>query len=221
MIHILLVDDHHLVRAGITQLLALIPDMKVVGDAESGEEALQRIKEKDPDIVLMDLKMPGMGGLEATRKCVRLYPNVKIIALTACVEEPLPTKVLQAGAKGYLSKSIRAEELVQAIRMVHAGKPYIDPFVAQRMALSAVHNRANPASSSISESFKELSHREMEVLLKISHGDSVQDISKQLFLSPKTVNSYRYRLFKKLNLKSNVDLAHIAMRYGLLNREFV
>lgn len=212
-------DDHNLVRAGVTRLLSHILDMKVIGTASSGEEALKFIKEKEPDIVLMDLKMPGMGGLEATRKCVRYHPEVKVIALTACTEEPLPTKVLQAGAKGYLSKTIETDELVHAIRMVYAGKQYIDPSVAQKMALTAVNGLMNSASSMLS--FRALSDREMQIMLMVSGGESVQSISKQLCLSPKTVNGYRYRLFKKLKVTSNVDLTHIAIRYGLLNREFV
>jgi len=104
VIKVLLVDDHTLVRAGISRLLSDIPDIVVVGVASSGEESIKLIKEKNPDVVLMDIKMPGIGGLEATRKCIRNDPGIKIIALTACIEEPFPTKVLQAGAKGYLSK---------------------------------------------------------------------------------------------------------------------
>ena len=138
MIKILLVDDHNLVRVGIARLLSDISDMVVVGMASSGEEALRLIKEKNPDIVLMDIKMPGIGGLETTRKCIRNDPDLNIIALTACTEEPFPTKVLQAGAKGYLSKNITLDQLVSAIRLVHAGKSYIEAEIAQQMALSAV-----------------------------------------------------------------------------------
>ncbi len=199
--------------AGIARLISDLSDMVVVGAAHSGEEALKLIREKNPDIVLMDLKMPGIGGLEATRKCVRNDPDIKIIALTACTEEPFPTKVLQAGAKGYLSKNVEFMELVHAIRMVHANHCYIDPVIAQKMALTSVKPIEN------AQTFKELSEREMQVLMMITNGDSVHTISNQLCLSPKTINGYRYRLFAKLKVKSNVDLTHIAIRYGLVTRE--
>jgi two-component system invasion response regulator UvrY len=213
VIKILLVDDHALMRAGITRLLSDVSDIRVVGAANSGEEALKLIREKNPDVVLMDIKMPGIGGLEATRKCLRNDPGIKIIALTACIEEPFPTKVLQAGAKGYLSKNVEFSELVHAIRMVHADQCYIDPVIAQKMALTSVNAIENP------NRFKDLSEREMQVLMMISSGDTVHTISNQLCLSPKTVNGYRYRLFEKLKVKSDVDLTHIAIRYALVTRE--
>lgn len=216
MIKILLVDDHNLVRVGIARLLSDISNMVVVGMASSGEEALRLIKEKNPDIVLMDIKMPGIGGLETTRKCIRNDPDLNIIALTACTEEPFPTKVLQAGAKGYLSKNITLDQLVSAIRLVHAGKSYIEAEIAQKMALSAVKGIESRTEIC---GFKDLSGREMQVMIMISNGETVQAISTHLCLSPKTVNGYRYRLFKKLNVASDVDLTHIAMRHGLLNRE--
>ena len=216
MIKILLVDDHNLVRVGIARLLSDISDMVVVGMASSGEEALRLIKEKNPDIVLMDIKMPGIGGLETTRKCIRNDPDLNIIALTACTEEPFPTKVLQAGAKGYLSKNITLDQLVSAIRLVHAGKSYIEAEIAQQMALSAVKGIESRTEI---YGFKDLSGREMQIMIMISNGETVQAISTHLCLSPKTVNGYRYRLFKKLNVASDVDLTHIAMRHGLLNRE--
>ncbi len=213
MIKILLVDDHALICAGIARLMSDVSDMVIVGTANSGEEALKLIREKNPDVVLMDIKMPGIGGLEATRKCVRNDSSIKIIALTACTEEPFPTKILQAGAKGYLSKSVEFAELVHAIRMVNAGQCYIDPAIAQKMALSSVKAIEN------SQTFKDLSQREMQVLMMITSGDTVQTISNQLCLSPKTINGYRYRLFRKLKIKSDVDLTHIAIRYGLVTRE--
>lgn len=217
MIKVLLVDDHNLIRVAVARLLSDFLDIVVIGMAGSGEEALKLIKEKAPDVVLMDIKMPGIGGLEATRKCIRNDPDVKIIALTACMEEPFPTKVLQAGAKGYVGKNISIEELVNAIRIVHAGKQYLDPEIAQKIALTAV-NAARDDNVPCGF-FKELSGREMQVMLMISNGETVQTISTQLCLSPKTINGYRYRLFKKLNVASDVELTHIAMRHGLLSRE--
>lgn len=218
MIKVLIVDDHTLIRCGIARLLSDSPDISVVAMASSGEEALQFVKEKNPDIVLMDIKMPGIGGLEATRKCMHHNEHLGIIALTACIEEPFPTKVLQAGAKGYLSKNTTLEQLVTAIRMVANGKQYIDSDIAQKMALKAIHPAVVDSKTG---DFNHLSEREMQVLLMVSNGQTVQAISHQLCLSPKTVNGYRYKLFKKLKVLTDVDLTHIAIRHGLLTREIV
>lgn len=211
LINILLVDDHDLVRAGIRSLLEDEQGMRVVGEASSGEEALKKVKELDPTVVLMDVRMPGMGGLEATRKMIRLIPGVKIIALTVCNEEPFPSKLLQAGAQGYITKGSTKEEVVRAIHAVaHTGRRYMSPDVAQQLALRHLSDeKASPLES--------ISERELQVLLMITRGFKVQLISDQLCLSPKTVNSYRYRLFEKLHVRSDVELTHFALKHGLLD----
>lgn len=132
MIRVLVVDDHDLVRTGITRMLADIDGLQVVGQAESGEESLIKARELKPDVVLMDVKMPGIGGLEATRKLLRSHPDIKVVAVTVCEEDPFPTRLLQAGAAGYLTKGAGLNEMVQAIRLVFAGQRYISPQIAQQ-----------------------------------------------------------------------------------------
>lgn len=212
MITVLIVDDHELVRAGIRSLLSSVTGIKVIAEASSGEEALKSCREKQPDVILMDVRMPGIGGLEATRKILRSFPDIKVIALTVCDEEPFPSKLLQAGAAGYLTKGSALDEMVQAIQSVHLGKRYISPEVAQQLALKHL-------SDEKSSPFETLSERELQVMLMITSGQKVQEISDKLCLSPKTVNSYRYRLFEKLNVNSDVELTHLAIRHGILDTE--
>jgi two-component system invasion response regulator UvrY len=186
--------------------------IRVVGEVGSGEEAIQLAKEKHPHVVLMDVKMPGIGGLEATRKLLRFDSEIKIIALTVCIGEPFATKMLQAGAVGYLSKGASSKEMENAIRMVHSGKRYLGPEIAQALAFKTL--------SDVKDSpFDVLSEREMQVLMMITAGQKVQNISNKLCLSPKTVNTYRYRLFDKLNVGSDVELTHLAIRHGILETE--
>ena len=210
MIKVLLVDDHELIRTGISRMLADFDNVNVVGEADSGESAVSMARELRPDVVLMDANMPGIGGLEATRRLIRFDPDIKIIAVTIHNEEPYPTKFMQAGAAGYMTKGADIKEIVNAIRQVKTGKRYITPEIAQQMALKAL----NPDDES---PFDVLSEREMQVMLMITQGQKVQDISDQLFLSPKTVNSYRYRLFEKLNIENDVELTHMAIRYGVIS----
>ena len=212
MISVLLVDDHELVRAGIRRILEDIKGIKVVGEAQCGEDAVKWCRGNSVDIVLMDMNMPGIGGLEATRKIVRYTPDIKVIMLTIHTENPLPAKVMQAGAAGYLSKGAAPQEVINAIRSVHAGQRYIASDIAQQMALSQLEPQAeNP--------FSTLSERELQIMLMITKGKKVNEISEQLNLSPKTVNSYRYRMFSKLNISGDVELTHLAIRHGLFNAE--
>ncbi|PVZ87851.1 two-component system response regulator UvrY [Serratia sp. S1B] len=212
MISVLLVDDHELVRAGIRRILDDIKGIKVVGEAQCGEDAVKWCRSNSVDIVLMDMNMPGIGGLEATRKIVRYAPDIKVIMLTIHTENPLPAKVMQAGAAGYLSKGAAPQEVINAIRSVHAGQRYIASDIAQKMALSQLEPQAeNP--------FSTLSERELQIMLMITKGKKVNEISEQLNLSPKTVNSYRYRMFSKLNISGDVELTHLAIKHGLFNAE--
>ncbi len=212
IIKVLLVDDHDLVRAGVKSLLAEQSGIKIVGEAESGETAINIARKTNPQVVLMDVKMPGIGGLEATRKLLRIDPDVKILILTSCDEDPFPSRLLQAGAAGYLTKDCAVDEMVQAIKSVNAGQRYISPVIAQQLALKHL-------SDSDASPFDVLSERELQVMIMITSGQKVQDISTKLCLSPKTVNSYRYRLFEKLNIHSDVELTHLAIRYGLLDKQ--
>lgn len=207
----MVVDDHDLVRTGITRMLADIDGLQVVGEACTGEEALLKVRELKPDVVLMDVKMPGIGGLEATRKLMRSHPDIKVVAVTVCEDEPFPTRLLQAGAAGYLTKGAALDEMVQTIRLVFAGQRYIDPQIAQQLALKSFQpqNSGSP--------FDLLSEREIQIALMIANCHKVQNISDKLCLSPKTVNTYRYRIFEKLSITSDVELALLAVRHGMVD----
>ena len=210
LIKILIVDDHDLVRHGIKKLLEDVKGVKVIGEAVSGEQALDEVKVQQPDVVLMDVKMPGIGGMEATSKLVRLFPDIKILAVTSCDEEPFPSRLLQAGAVGYLTKGAGVDEMVRAIRSVFAGQRYISPDIAQKLALK----KFTPEEST---PFDSLSERELQVAIMITSGTKVQEISDRLHLSTKTINSYRYRIFEKLDVVSDVELTHLAIRYKLID----
>lgn len=192
-------------------MLADIDGLYVVGQAESGEVALKKARELKPDVVLMDVKMPGIGGLEATRKLLRGSPDIKVIAVTICEEDPFPTRLLQAGAAGYLTKGAALEEMVQAIRMVFAGQRYISPQIAQQLALKSFQPQVNGSP------FDLLSEREIQIALMIANCQKVQAISDKLCLSPKTVNTYRYRIYEKLSISSDVELALLAVRHGMVD----
>ncbi len=211
MIRTLLVDDHQLVRSGIRRILEDVEDIDVVGEAGSGEEALQLARQNRPDVVLMDVNMPGIGGLEATRKLLRVHPGVRIIALTIYMDEPYPSRLLEAGAMGYLTKGCDVEEIIRAIRQVNHGQRYIGADIARQMALSGVMGRNGNC-------FEKLSRREMQVMLMITQGHKLQEISDTLCLSPKTVSTYRYRLYEKLGVENDVELTHMAIRHGLIDQ---
>ncbi len=209
MIKVLLADDHDLVRTGVRRLLEDAGDIKVVGEAATGEDALRLARELKPQVVLMDANMPGMGGLEATKRLLRQVPEARVIALTVHGDEPFPSRFLQAGAAGYLTKGADVAEMVKAIRQVAGGRRYIAADVAQQMALRQVNDDSdNP--------FEQLSERETQVMLMVTQGQKVQEIADKLCLSPKTVNSYRYRLFEKLKVNSDVELTHMAIRHGVV-----
>jgi len=203
------VDDHDLVRTGITRMLADIDGLQVVGEADSGESALKQARELKPDVVLMDVKMPGIGGLEATRKLLRSHPDTKVVAVTVCEEDPFPTRLMQAGAAGYLTKGAGLDEMVQAIRLAFAGQRYISPQIAQQLALKSFQPQGSP--------FDALSEREIQIALMIVGCQKVQIISDKLCLSPKTVNTYRYRIFEKLSVTSDVELTLLAVRHGMVD----
>ena len=213
MINVLLVDDHELVRTGIRKILDEVKGIKVISEVDTGEAAVQYCrKEQQPDVVLMDMNMPGIGGLEATKKIIRYAPDVKVIVLTIHSEDPFPTKVMQIGAAGYLTKGAGPDEMVNAIRAVNSGQRYITPDIAQQMAL-------NQFKSTEENPFNALSERELQIMWMITRGEKVPDISEQLVLSTKTINSYRYRMFDKLNVSNDVELTHLAIRHGMLKTE--
>lgn len=212
LINILLVDDHELVRTGISRIIDDVRGMKVIGEAQSGEDAVKWCRSNHPDVVLMDINMPGIGGVDAMHRILRINEDIKIIMLTMHTENPFPSKVMQAGAAGYLSKAAAPDEVLAAIRAVNAGQRYLAPEIAQQMALSQI----SPVSD---DPFSVLSERELQIMMMITKGQRVVDISEQLSLSPKTINSYRYRLFDKLGVNGDVELTHLAIRYGMLDAD--
>ncbi len=205
MINVLVVDDHDLIRAGIARMLEDDGKIRVVGQAGSGEEALEKVKQLRPDVVLMDIKMPGIGGVEATRRIHQGCGTTKIVVVSSCTDDPHVKRVLESGAAAYVSKSSHIQEIISAIVKVYNGERYLSADIAQSMALGS------PGSP-----FDQLSDREMQIASMIMECQKVQNISDVLCLSPKTVNSYRYRIFEKLGINSDVELTLRAVKYGLL-----
>nr|WP_010130479.1 response regulator [Microbulbifer agarilyticus] len=211
MIKVLVVDDHDLVRMGISRMLGDVSDIEVVGEAKSGEDAIAFVRETPVDVVLMDVRMPGMGGLEATRKLIARVPESRVIAVSALDDDLFPSRLIQAGAKGYVTKGADLEEMVRAIRSVVAGETYISSSMATKLALRSVSGGSSP--------FDELSERELQTAVMIVNGSKVAEIADTLAVSPKTVNTYRYRIFEKLGLHSDVELTLLAVKHHVLDPE--
>lgn len=211
MIKVLIVDDHALVRMGIRRLLDDLADITVVADTDSGESALMLVKTQQPDVVLLDMKMPGIDGWEVTRRLTKWHPLIKVIVVSSVSAEPFPTRILQLGAKGYLTKESSVQDIADAIRKVFRGERYLSPSIAQNMAI-------NSLQSSQRSPFDSLSEREMQVMLMITNGMTVTNIAKKLCISAKTVNGYRYRMFSKLSIKNDVELTYLAMKHSLIDK---
>jgi len=207
-IGVMLVDDHAMVRMGFRLLLDASPDMRVVAEAESGEDAVRRIDEARPDVVVMDISMPGIGGLEAVRRILAKDPAARILVLSAHEDAMHARRVLQAGAAGYLTKRSAAEALIQAIRQICQGKTFLEPEIAQQLAMQQVSGARDPLDA--------LSEQEFKVFLALASGQSVQDIAAVMSLSPRTVGSHLYNIKQKLGAANSAELALIAMRAGLL-----
>ncbi len=214
MIRVLIVDDHQLVRVGTERLLSDMEGLEVVGLAETGELAIEMVRDLAPDVVLMDVQMPGIGGLEATRRCLRVDPDLKIIAVSVYEEEPYPSNLLKVGAVGYLTKNASIDEMVRAIKKVMSGQRYISAQIAQQLAL-------RPFAGEETSPFEVLSNREMQITLMVITGHTTPAISEKLSLSSKTVNSYRYRIFDKLDIKNDVGLTKLAIKHGIIDAEVV
>ena len=211
MIKVLLVDDHELVRMGMSRMLSDVSDITVAGEACNGEEALTLTKKLKPHVVLMDVQMPGIGGIEATRKLAHLFPQLAILVVTICEEEPFPSRILKAGAMGYITKGTDLQEMVLAIRKVASGQRYLSADVAAQLASNWLEK------DKITESpFELLSEREMRVAMMIVNCQSNQEIADSLFISPKTISTYRYRIYEKLDVDSDVKILHLALRFGFV-----
>ncbi|WLF83894.1 response regulator [Moraxella sp. ZY210820] len=209
MIKVLVVDDHELVRMGICSILQSYPDIEVVGQAETGEMALVFLKQHDVDVVLLDVNMPGVGGVETTRRIVQYDAQCKVIAVSGMTEEPYPSMILKAGAKGYLTKGCEPNEMLKAIQKVMQGGKYLCSVVAEQLASSLLSEHQQSP-------FEQLSERELQVAMMVANGISAQEIADKLFVSVKTINTYRYRIFEKLDVDSDVKLTHLAIRHKLI-----
>ncbi len=209
IIKVMLADDHAVVRMGFRLLLDASPDIRVVAEVESGEEAVKRFPEVRPDVLVLDLSMPGIGGLEAVSRILARESTARILVLTAHEDAMHAKRVLKAGALGYLSKRGAAEELIQAIRMVRQGRTFLEPAIAQQMAVQQLTGERSPVDM--------LSEKEFKVFLALAKGQSVADIAQVMSLSPRTIGTHLYNIKQKLGAANSAELAIVAMRHGLMD----
>ena len=207
-LNVLLVDDHSVVRMGFKMLIDSEKDMQVIAEAETGEEGIKKFQEIKPDVIVMDITMPGIGGLEAIERIIAKDKNAKILVLSAHEDSVHPKRVLSAGAIGYLTKRSASEELINAIRTVGSGKKYIESSVAQQLAITQLSGENDPTEV--------LSDREFEVFISLAKGKSTNEIADTMCLSPRTVGTHLYNIKQKLNANNSAEIALIAIRCGLL-----
>ena len=212
MIRLIIVEDHELFRTGIKNILAGIQDIEVIAETGSGEEAISLARKLVPDVILMDVGLPGISGLETTERILKAQPEIRVIVLTAHAEPPLPARLLDIGASGYLTKGASADELVSAVQTVYRGERYIGSEIAQQLALSLLPG--TPQSP-----FQDLTGRELEVSLMLMQGMKMASIGEVLKVSPKTVATYKYRIYDKVGVGSEVELFRLAIRHGLIQPE--
>lgn len=212
-IRVFIVDDHALVRTGMRMILSAEVDIEVIGDAGSGEAALPLIRKLVPDVVLCDLHLPGVSGLEITERIVKSRMDSRVIIVSVLEDGPLPRRLLAAGASGYVGKGGDAAELVRAIREVARGKRYLSSSIAHNLALSGIDGGRCP--------FDDLSPREVEVALLLVQGLRQEEIARRLSLSAKTVNTHKSRLFEKLAISDSIALARLVAQYGLVDPALV
>ncbi|MEZ4593193.1 MAG: response regulator transcription factor [Chloroflexota bacterium] len=215
-IKLVLADDHAVVRSGLRMLLQAQPDMEIVGEAESGKEALALVRSLQPDVILMDIQMPGMNGIEATRQIKEAGADTAVLALTMHEDDQYFFEMLQAGASGYLPKRAAPDELVQAIRTVSRGEVFLFPSLATRLVQSYLGGEAGGDTEAL---VGELTPREQEVLVLIAEGMTNPEIADKLVISVKTVDRHRENIMRKLNLHSRIELVKYALRHGLIGLE--
>jgi DNA-binding NarL/FixJ family response regulator len=208
---ILLVDDHQILRDGIRSLVKGYDDMEVIGEAADGREALDMVEKLSPDVVIMDISMPDLNGIDATRMIINEAPDVKVIALSMHHDKQFVSEIFKAGASGYLIKDSAFDELEHAIRIVMSGQTYINPQIASLVVESLVNQSVTPNP----KSFSLLTEREREVLQLIADGKSTKQIAIDLNVSSKTIESHRRQVMGKLNVRSVADLTKFAIREGL------
>ncbi len=211
MIKILLVDDHQLIRHGFkTMLEENANDMEVVGEVGTGEAAIDFVRKNPPNVILMDIRMPGIGGMEATKKLSHFAPQSRILIVTANDLEPFPSMLMEVGASGFISKTASNAEMLEAIRAIAEGKQYVSPEIQKRINERMVDGKSTSP-------FDSLSDKELQVALMLVAGMKPKQIAAQLFVESKTILTYRYRIYEKLNINTDVELALLAARYGLID----
>jgi two-component system, NarL family, response regulator DevR len=211
---ILLVDDHAIVRLGLTTLLNDQPDMEVVGEASTAGEAVSAVEKLQPEVVLMDIRLPGEGGIEATRQVTARFPRSKVVMLTSFADDELVMRAISAGAMGYVLKQVGNEELLRAIQAAARGEASLDPSTTSRL-LTRVRAAERKAEE---DAFRELSDREMDVLAPLARGKTNAEIGRLLNLSEKTVGNYIGTMFEKLGLNNRIELAAYAYEHHLFER---
>ncbi len=207
---VLVVDDHDLIRLGICRLLAEVPGITVVDQASSGEDAVSLVRKLRPDIVFMDIRMPGIGGLEATQRILAQNSDTKVIVVSAFNDEVYPATLLKAGAAGYITKNTDSDEIKVAVKTVLSGNVYISPQLAQMLVINGLSNHTKSPLS-------ELSQRELQIAELITRGKRANDVAETLSVSPKTINTYKYRIYEKLGVTNDVELTLAAVKYGLVD----
>ena len=211
---ILLVDDHEIVILGLMTLLNDQPEMEVVGEARTPEEAVQAAGRLKPDVILMDVRLPGEGGIEATRQIMEQFPNSHVVILTSFADDELIMRAINAGAIGYVLKQVGNDELLHAIQAAAQGKSVLDPIITTRLI-----SRVREADRKTKEdAFRDLSDREMDVLVSLARGKTNAEIGRLINLSEKTVGNYVSKMFKKLGLKNRIELAAYAFEHHLFER---
>lgn len=208
-IRVMLVDDHAVVRMGFRLLLQGTPDIEVAAEADSGEEAVRQFPEVQPDVVVMDISMPGIGGLEAIGRILARQPAARVLVLSAHEDAMHARRVLKAGAAGYLTKRSAAEALIQAIRQVAQGKTFLEGNIAQQLAMQQLSGEQGPVDM--------LSEKEFKVFLALAEGQSVAEIAEVMSLSPRTIGTHLYNIKQKLGASNQAELAIIAIRAGLVH----
>ena len=209
MCKILIADDHPIVRQGVKQILAEQPDVGAVGEAANSQEVLELVRKQDWDIAMLDISMPGRGGLDVLRELKEERPRLPVLVLSMHPEDQYGVRALKAGAAGYLTKESAPEKLVQAIRKILSGGKYISPTLAEKLAYAVERDRTKPLHEILSD-------REYQVLCMMASGKTVSEIAGELSLSVKTISTYRSRILEKMQMKSNAELTHYAVKKGLI-----
>ncbi|MGQ9545872.1 MAG: response regulator [Dehalococcoidia bacterium] len=212
-IKVLIVDDHTLVRDGVRALLALVADVKVVGEAANGKEALEKVKELNPDVVLMDLALPIMSGLEATRRIRKRFPGTKVLALTQYEDREYIVPTIEAGARGFISKTAAFSELASAIQAVYQGRSFLSPVAAAAVVEECQQKVSKEGEK---DSYEHLTDREREILKLVAEGHTAREIADMFVISLRTVETHKSNLMKKLNIHNKADLIRFAIRKGII-----